>query len=119
MSKFLGSRCARWKSRCAQARSSPSLLNCPRQVRQTETALSLSRALTGCKSDGLLVGDGVGGQDLPLAQIQSLTARWARLSKGGGAEFGQTEHVGVQPKVGEGAKPNRENKRVQTACASN
>ena len=99
--------------------SSTQLPTAARQVPQTETALSLSRALTGCKSDGLLVGDGVGGQGLPLAQIQSLTARWARLSKGGGAEFGQTEHVGEQPKVGEGAKPNRENKRVQTARASN
>ena len=101
--------------------SSTQLPTAARQVGQTETALSLSlsRTLTGCKSDGLLVGDGVGGQGLPLAQIQSLTAGWARLSKGGGAEFGQTEHVGEQPKVGEGAKPNRENKRVQTACASN
>ena len=96
--------------------SSTQLPTAARQVPQTETALS--RALPGCKSGGLLVGDGVGGQGLPLAQIQSLTARWARLGKGGGAEFGQTEHVGEQPKVGEGAKPNRENKRVQTACES-
>ena len=102
------------------ARSSLGLLRC--SIARVST-IQRWLSLTGCKSDGQLVVDGLlllligeGGQT-GAAGPDSIWAPvvWASLGRVGA---GKQNMLASSQSCGE-AKPNRENKRVQTAPASN
>ena len=99
------------------ARSSLGLLRC--SIARVST-IQRWLSLTGCKSDGQLVVDGVllpigeGGQTGAAGPDSIWALVWASLGRFGAPK--QNMLAGSQS-WGE-AKPNRENKRVQTAIAS-
>ena len=118
LSKFLGSRCARWVSRCARARSS---LGLPHSSIARLSTILRWLSLTSCKSDGQLVVDrvllpvGEGGHTGATGPDSIWALVWASLGRVGAPK----QNMLASSQRWEEAKPNRENKRVQTATASN
>ena len=102
------------------ARSSLGLLRC--SIARVST-IQRWLSLTGCKSDAQLVVDGLllllpigeGGQTGAAGPDSIWAPVWASLGRVGA---GKQNMLASSQSWGE-AKPNRENKRVQTATASN